>query len=251
MNAHYLARQICKLQIPFESGSVHVWSAAVPLLAPILNDPESLLSREELDRVDRFRPSGKKQEFLVGRALLRMILGSYCGIRPASVMFCYGHQGKPSVASTPHTSRRIAFNISHSIDIIVIAICEGEEIGVDVECLNYLGDVTPICMDILAEAEVGDVLALEVQQRRHAFCRYWVHKEAFLKQMGCGLSIAPRDVQVSFEGPGRSEISCPGHHPRRRIFGLEFPTAEGYVAALATPVQNVVARLFDVGAALH
>jgi phosphopantetheinyl transferase len=75
---------------------------------------------------------------------------------------------------------------------------------------------------------------MDEPQRQQAFLRYWVHKEAFLKCVGCGFSVSPKAVLVSFCEDGRSVIRCPDQMADVVLFGRDLPCGAGYIAAVAS-----------------
>ena len=87
-------------------------------------------------RSEKFLFPDLQRGFIAGRALLRMILASYCNCGPEDLCFSYGDYQKPGLKSNGHLSQTVAFNLSHSADAIQIAIGVEGPLGIDVEHLD-------------------------------------------------------------------------------------------------------------------
>jgi 4'-phosphopantetheinyl transferase len=146
---------------------------------------ESLLSPDERDRAESFRFTRDRSRYVVARGLLRTLLGERLGVGPERVEFAYGEHGKPRLAGED----RLRFNLAHSGDVLALALCEGREIGIDVEAQRE---------DLFAEGIARRYLpayaALEIERRPEAdrtreFFRAWVRQEAYAKCRGGGLEL--------------------------------------------------------------
>jgi hypothetical protein len=93
--------------------------------------------------------------FIAGRALLRMILASYCNCGPEDLYFTYGHFQKPGIESNGRLSQTVAFNLSHSADAIQIAIAAEGSLGIDVEHLGRKPDLDALLAECLTDEEDG------------------------------------------------------------------------------------------------
>src|SRR3979411_2884197 len=103
-----------------------------PLDASALEVAElrKVLSADELERAERYRFEQHRNEFILTRAVLRIVLASYTAQSPESLSFDYSAQGKPALKNGP---RDLRFNVSHTEGLGVLAMVRGREIGVDAE----------------------------------------------------------------------------------------------------------------------
>ena len=90
------------------------------------------LSPDERERAARLKVPDVAHRFRSGRALLRGLLGTYLALPPDSLRFRYNHHGKPALDGQ-NGPDGLCFNLSHSGDLLVVALGRGREIGVDVE----------------------------------------------------------------------------------------------------------------------
>jgi 4'-phosphopantetheinyl transferase len=175
-----------------------------------------------------------------------MILGAYCTCLPEELRFAYGAQGKPAIdQAASHASQAVTFNVSHSAKSLQIALAAEGSLGIDVEDLSREFDLDGLVAECLTDAEARGLGRLSYAQRRNAFLRYWVHKEAFLKCIGTGFSIPPKEVHVSFDGSGHSEMRCSNPLADAVLFGRDLEGKAEHLAALAAAdpeytVQSIV-----------
>lgn len=235
MGTEALQARVLTAQRPLLADSIHVWHTPLSAITSLADEAKRLLSADERDRAERFRFPEHRDAFIAGRALLRIILGSYCGSAADDLHFSYGEQGKPRIdEAESHLSRTVSFNLSHSRRELLIAVASQAAVGIDVEDLSRDFDVDGLVAECLTDDEAGPLSPLSPGQRRNAFLRYWVHKEAFLKCVGTGFSVSPKEVHVAFDEAGRSEMRC--SHPLAHgvLFGRDLACAAGHVGAIAT-----------------
>ncbi|MGY3902947.1 4'-phosphopantetheinyl transferase family protein [Aeromonas lusitana] len=164
-------------------------SADLYLLKPALICPEQLntlpveLSLEEQDYWRGIRQPGRQREYLLGRVLLRRLLADRLHCRPDELMFCTNVHGKPALCS-----HQWQFNLSHSGDWLVLALCETGPLGVDIEMGLRRRQTLPLAERFYAESEYQWLLSLPEQARESAFYRLWSRKEAVLKAQGNGIA---------------------------------------------------------------
>jgi 4'-phosphopantetheinyl transferase len=147
---------------------------------------EPLLSSDERERAASFRFARDRSRFVAARGRLRTLLGGRLGRDPKLIEFSYGEHGKPQLAEEDQNLR---FNLSHTAGVMALAICEGREVGVDVEAVRE---------DLFAEgiarrylpAEVAEEIERRVgTERSREFYRGWVRQEAYAKARGGGLAL--------------------------------------------------------------
>jgi len=127
-------------------GSVDLWltwlkDVQVPTLLTRYN---SLLNAEEIDRHSRFYFEKDRLRFLVTRALVRTVLSRYAPLGPKEWVFTSNRYGRPDIAPFHQLDTRISFNISHTSEIVALAITAGQEVGIDVERFAGVTVHTPL-----------------------------------------------------------------------------------------------------------
>lgn len=219
----------CSATMPIAEGVVGLWHASFAELAQWESRLEASLSGDERQRAARYRFPEDRQEFVLGRGLLRHLAGRYLALPPNSLRFGYASHGKPYLPAP------IEFNIAHSGDRIVIAFgCVGRRLGVDIEKVDSQIEPLEIATGFFSKREVDTLQSLASDERRQAFFRCWVRKEAFLKALGDGLSRPLGDFDVAIlegEPPAVLRVAWDAPAPSRwHIHSLDI--APGYMGAL-------------------
>ena len=147
----------------------------------------AILDPDELERAARFYFEKHRRRFIAGRGFLRDVLSRYLETRPAALKFSYGPYGKPALAGE-HERSSVRFNMSHSHNLALLAITEGNQLGVDVERIRADFASEDIARRFFSRVEVDCFNALPGEEQAAAFFRCWTRKEAFIKATGKGLS---------------------------------------------------------------
>jgi 4'-phosphopantetheinyl transferase len=213
--------------------AVHVWR--VPLDVPVetVEQALALLSPEEREQAGRLRTEELRGRFIVRRARLRQILAQYLGTAPAAIRFQRGPYGKPSLAA-PWSGARIEFSASHSADVALVAVGLARAVGIDIERIRAIPDFEAICRNYFASSEIEALGHSPEAERLAAFFRVWARKEAILKALGTGLSLALDQVEVSAAAEPASVVAIRGDRGLAAHWRLEdLHPAPGFAAALA------------------
>ncbi len=136
----------------------------------------------------------RSREGALARGLLREMLGERMGCAPSEITFEVAPGGKPRLAG----GEEIAFSLSHSRGLVAIALGAdpGARIGIDVESADRRFDVDAFCEHVLHPAESARIRALPQVERQPALLRLLIAKEAYVKALGCGFRLDPRDFDV-------------------------------------------------------
>ena len=151
--------------------------------------PLGALSVAEHGRAARFVFERDRRRYLAAHCALRQLLSSRTGTPAAQLLFEEGPFGKPALSNQP----RCAFNLSHSEDVALVAMADADagEIGVDVEMLRPMPDAMALASQNFSASECAELAATRPEDQALAFMLGWTRKEACLKAIGSGLSIAP------------------------------------------------------------
>ena len=209
-------------------GEVHVWRASLECEPAILRRLQTILCASEIARAARFHFSRDRNHFVVGRGILRALLGAYLSKSPESLIFNYGPQDKPSL-ETRDGSSPVNFNLSHSHGLVVYAFALGREVGIDLELIRpeFAGD--DIAERYFSPRELTKLRSLPQALRAEGFYNCWTRKEAYVKARGEGLQIPLHGFDVSLTPGEPDELQSPD----RSHWALRsFKPAPGFVAAV-------------------
>jgi 4'-phosphopantetheinyl transferase len=152
--------------------------------APAARTQTSILSQEELSRAGNMAPR-RGARFLADRSALRRILACHLARPPGSLAFSYSALGRPALA--PRGKISLDFNLSHSGDLSVLAVCRTGAVGVDIEHLRALPDILAVARRVFPRAWVERLQAQPEAARRRAFFELWTRFEACQKATGRGV----------------------------------------------------------------
>ncbi len=188
-------------------------------------DPENILTAGEQELAARFRFEKDALRWRSCRAALRRILGAALDCDPVTLPIETGEFGKPSLAA-PHQG--LHFNLSHCHDLALIALCSEGPVGVDIEPADRGRSLLGCEGSFCHPDEISGLPAAE-NERAAALLDLWTRKEALLKGLGTGMSLAPESVSLA-------DPTSP--HPRLLPFAvrkLDHPALGRHLAHLALP----------------
>lgn len=157
-------------------------------------------------------PSSQTQALYV-RNYLRAILSRYACLSPEEWRFEYGEKGKPSLIEKQQIETGLNFNISHSKEHLLIAVCQKEgkqvQLGVDIEHARSSTNIDSIMKHYFSDTELTDLLELSKEEQRERFFDLWALKESYIKATGKGLATSLRSF--SFDFSNLTEQTLPLH----------------------------------------
>ena len=216
-------------------------SADLYLLNTALVDTEQLiglssgLSPEEYRHWHEIRQPGRQREYLLGRVLLRRLLAERLHCPAGSLAFHIGEHGKPMLCN-----HHWQFNLSHSGDWLVLALCREGPLGVDIEMGLRRRPILPLAERFYAPGEYLWLRTLPVQEQDSAFYRLWSRKEAVLKAHGAGIAAGLEKVCFLPEQGWRLENLLD-----TRIYEVsDWPIGRGWLS-LAAPTRQINGFLLD------
>lgn len=221
---HFLPPNIKNQRIFVLWWRVSQWAFLQPNFLTVLSPDETL-------RANRFISDLVRTRFIIGRGLMRHILGYYTNQQPQSLTFRYGTRGKPMLDNT-----NFSFNLSHSEDVMLLALAICPTIGVDVEHLAPMTEMRRVAGDYFSVNEQIALFSLPPESQLSAFYRCWTRKEAYIKARGDGFSLPLDKFDVTLkpdEAPCLLHTLEDDHPDRWRFFHLD-PT-DGYMGAVCLP----------------
>jgi len=191
------------------------------------------LSPDEQLRASRFHFQRDRDRFIAARGILRVILGRYVAAPPDQLTISYGPRGKPFLAGREGGSLR--FNLSHSHGLALYALVLDRNVGIDVEALRTLRDAEQIAERFFSPLERAEFRSLPQDQKQHGFFFCWTQKEAFIKAVGDGLSLALDRFDVSISPHEAARLLRIDGDPERASHWVmqSLNPAPGFLGALA------------------
>jgi 4'-phosphopantetheinyl transferase len=219
------------------AGMAHVWR--VPLTgAGRATDFRRVLSADERARADGFHDMRNGTRFTLAHGWLRQILARYLDRAPEAIHFETGQFGKPYVSGR-HNDKNIAFNLSHSGELALVAVTAGVAVGVDVQQWDPSINHAELAEQVFSPRERAQLHSLSADGMALAagFYAGWTRKEAYIKAQGYGMARGLRhfDVSLAPMEPARllADRSGGGAGASARWAMAAINAAPGYSAAVA------------------
>ena len=209
-----MTAELQRIEIPGEH--VQLWAASLD------RPPDRFarhLSEPERARAERYRREQIRDRFIVGRGLLRELLGEILGITPGEVPITSEPDGKPMLTGEFAACH---FNVSHSEGVAVYAVAQGRRVGVDVEQVRDIPNMVNLVERFFATAECEAFRRLPGLEQRDAFFNGWTRKESLIKARGESVQMLDR-FEVSLTGEPRllRHADCPGEERRWAMWGRD------------------------------
>ena len=168
-------------KISFSRNDIHIWCAALDSSSFSMHKFEKMLSTEERTKADRFHLARDRKSFIVGRGVLRNIIGNdYLDTDPEQLKFYHGLRGKAYLAEGIGDGKP-QFNKADSRGLALYAFSMEHDVGIDIEYMRDMADAQQIVDGSFSEAEKEAFGALLERQKQEAFFNCWTRKEAYIK----------------------------------------------------------------------
>ena len=215
------------------------YTSAVLSFTPRLADYLALLDHKELTIAERFKFAEVRERYIISHGVLRQLLAKRVNESAASLQIDKAEFGKPFLPDHPGVS----FNMSHSGDILAIAISSQCQLGIDVECYKTRDTWEGLVKKCFAPEEADYWYSLDNTERSHAFYQFWVKKEAFVKAVGKGITLGLNQCVVN-PSHSNSFLRVPelgGRADQWQIYSLDL--AENEFSAVVCDKLNAALRL--------
>lgn len=171
----------------FAGGAIQLWLARLSDCRDVLvqRDWRAVLSDAEIAHSARFADPGDQHRALLARLLLRKALSHRYPWPAADWRFARDHNGKPALV---WPVLPLAFNLSHSADLVVCALGWQCELGVDVEQVAPRARLLALARRFFSADECAALDRLSGIAQCAAFYDIWTAREACFKALGCGLA---------------------------------------------------------------
>ncbi len=214
------------------SEVIHLWALPLESLKPGLAFFEQHLKPLEKQQAARFVKAADRERFILCRGAMRLILGFYLKVTPLSLAFQTNEYGKPELLDA-NGRPLLQFNLSHSGQQGLLAVTRSSPLGVDVEQLQPCADFLGIAERFFSVEERAMLGALSTNEQMQAFYQLWTCKEAFIKALGKGLSVALNKFSIVLgDNPAVASIA-PEISVEKNWQLIVFEPAAGYAGSLA------------------
>lgn len=220
---------------------IHIWQVSLTQSTDTAQIIEAL-SLNEREKVKKFRSQQLKQSFLVTRFAVRYLLAKYLGLEPSALQFGQGEFGKPFLFNAP----ALAFNLSHSVDSLYLAVAGSGEVGIDIESANRKVNIDHLAARFFSPKEAAILTAChDLQRKQQLFFQLWTAKEAFVKGIGVGLQYGLDQFCINIDQSGAAlQLECESRYQGWQLKALSVPLP--YYGTLAFTVAKPQIHYFEM-----
>jgi len=228
------------------NNEIHIWRISLDIAKYDLKGLRQYLSMPECAKAARFHFDEDQQRYIIGRGMVRLLLGQYLHIPPSQLEICHGQYGKPFL-DPKCNSMTISFNVSHSSNIMLCAISSDRQIGIDIEYISPDIDVYELADRFFSTQEAALLKSLPAEERLESFYAFWTIKEAYLKAIGIGVANGLDSVDVPYSVVESLVLGRKGKTETRwRNWWLKvLRPGPGYIASVAVEGPQLELKYWD------
>ncbi len=154
------------------------------------------LADDEKEEIGRLQSRAKAREYVVSRAVIRKALSHAARqeVKPHEWRLEKKKGGKP-IVKEPASFAQFQFNLSHCSGLVAVAVSKDLEVGLDIEPGDQVIELRDVS-SVLTHSETSWIKKMNKDAQKIAILQTWTIKEAFLKLLGKGFSIDPRELEV-------------------------------------------------------
>jgi len=179
-----------------QPNEIHIWLNYLNVHEARIKHLYPLLSFEEKERSERFKFYKHRKAFIASHGFMHNVLANYIDTPANEINFSQSEFGKPFIKEKQN-SDNIQFNLSHSHNMAILAVCKNNSVGIDIEYAIRETDWLSISQRFFTPNEQQQFFKLNDALQKDAFFKIWTRKEAHMKVTGLGLSLAPTQFEVS------------------------------------------------------
>jgi 4'-phosphopantetheinyl transferase len=194
-----------------------------------------LLSDRERERLAAMPDPDRRAQHAIGRALLRLIAAGVSGGQPADVEITTSDEGKPELPELPE----LGVSLAHSGRAVVVAACEGAQVGVDIEPTSAATTSSRrLAQRRFSAREAAALRELPDAAVSDWFARAWTTKEAVGKALGVGMIPALAGAVVNSHAEALVSVWSGPPADSWTLHQLPAPGGDEWIA-VAIPVPRV------------
>ncbi len=222
----------------YQSNWVNIWSVNLNEVntnkAQMINE----LSADENLRFNKFLISDDALRYTKVHYTTKNILSNY--INKNEIIIKRDFNGKPILSNS--NSNNIYFNISYRKNLLLVAISNQEQIGIDVEQISELMYVEDLINSCFTKKEKKLIFNCQNKNNQiEKICQLWTLKEAYVKALGIGLTKPMNSFEVC-------DFNNMNKNNKTKSFTLQpihLKNNLEYRAAFAVKAANIQTKYYD------
>ncbi len=177
--------------------TIEIWHGNINVADAAYRSYWRVLDSDEQARAGKFKNDSLRRRYVEVHGRLRKLLALIVNEPPEKINIKTAEHGKPYLVDTPE----LVFNLSHSADLMVIAVGRNCQLGVDIEICKAKSSFTGLVDKCFAKEEIAYWSKFPEAQQVIEFYRFWTRKEAFVKATGRGIALGLKQCVIDPEKP--------------------------------------------------
>ncbi len=227
-------------------GEIHLWYSLLDQPDDIINYFWAILSKEEKDRISKYKFKSLRNRHTVSKGLLKSFISNYLNIEPEEINFVQNEYGKPMLQ--PELNEiDLQFNVSHSKHLGMFAFTKAHELGIDVESIQETPNLNEIIAMCFSDFEKEWFYKSEPGLQKELFYKVWTGKEAFIKAIGTGLSFPLKEIEFKINSKKIIEFkSINGDLSHRQKWDIfTFNPIPNFISSLVVETNGLKIRRYS------
>lgn len=150
------------------------------------NESKNILSKEELQRFQRYTQLIDAHNFYIGRHVLRTELSRRLNCEPNKVNLAINPSGKPYLIQEKF-DKKLYFSITHCCRYVLVAISE-ENIGVDAELIDRIDEPQKKAKKLINNFIEETLYKYKSSEYKYIFTLSWTALESYVKFSGSSIA---------------------------------------------------------------
>lgn len=176
---------------------IQIWHGNISVENADYQNYWRVLDAAEQAQAGKFKNDLLRKRYVEVHGRLRKILAQTLNELPERINIKTAEHGKPYLVDTSE----LAFNLSHSADVMVIAVGRNCQLGVDIEFCKPRTSLAGLVDKCFADEEIAYWNKLPEAEKTVEFYRFWTRKEAFVKATGRGIALGLNHCVINPENP--------------------------------------------------
>ncbi len=142
-----------------------IWKIDLTQFSKAYENHVAILSELEQRNLNAFKFAKDRLRYAITHSMKRLIIANYLKMNPKTLTFTLGEHGKPAISRSCNWLN-LQFNLSHSHQLIVIAITVSDALGIDIEYHTETMVIEGLAELVFSSCEKTYLIHLLLSQKR-------------------------------------------------------------------------------------
>lgn len=179
------------------TDTIQIWHGDIDIKDAYYQNYWRVLDAAEQMHAEKIKNALLRKRYVAVHGRLRSVLSEILNEPPEKINIKKAEYGKPYLVDRPD----LVFSLSHSANVMVIALGRNCRLGVDLEICKLKAGLAALVDKCFSKEENEYWNKLPETQQTVEFYRFWTRKEAFVKAIGRGIALGLNQCVINPESP--------------------------------------------------